>query len=725
MFKRLTMASILSLVALFLISGSALAGEVDKARISEMTNAAGGLADLISPPAGAGHTIPLNPGQVLTSPGYMVGTTHHDYQTNGSTGNRIVKDSFGNIHVCWMNGINQWSGNRWIYYNFRDAASGTWNWVSTGTQVNRPPQGDGYTNMDVLSGGEGVITYHSLADADWTVVSVDVLPGFGAFTEYNVPDNIPGADTVAIWPYVAVDRQDRIHIVAHEYITTGGAAKKLMYTRSDDGGDTWTDPVNFDTTNSISTIVVASSVDDKVAIINAQYGHHPDAFNDILYVESPDGVTWDWQNKHNITMYDTSCYKDSIWAYADNDAVYDNDGNLHIVWNAFKTVPGGQALLQSFLYHWSQATGINLIAEHPDEPSWPPNCATGGWNWPLAKLSIAVDDEDNLFCIFTRFDSTDCSVGGYANGEIYGAASNDGGATWGRMLNLTNSPTPDCWPMECDSDHWSSLAELVDDSLYILYINDKDAGGIPQVEGVDTENPVMYYAFDKDALLPAGVSMSCEAITPVFCRGKHFYFSVTVNNSTGGNISGTLTFSSYSGYDCDPSNLMDILRRSKTFGPGVTETYYYLRAPYDRYPPGQYSASVGGTLSGYDLFCCMNGDIIECGPFKNGENTEWGLVEVDRGEVETVLPVVTSLAQNYPNPFNTTTNISYTLAEAGNVSLNVYDITGRLVAALVDGHQESGEHTASWNASEFSSGVYFYKLTTADCTATKKMHLLK
>jgi len=677
------------------------------------------LVDPASLPQSTGTGIPIKPGLILGSPGYVVGTTHHDYQTSGSTGNRIVKDVLGNIHVCWMNGIGSWSGNRWIYYNFRDATSGIWSWGSTGTQVNLPPQGDGYTNMDVLSGGEEVITYHSLADQDWSVISVDSIAGFGSFTEYNVPDRIPD-DTVAIWPYVAVDRQDRIHIVAHAYYTFAGATHSVIYTRSGDQGVSWTEPVVFDTTRSLSCIIVASSVDDKVAIVYAQPGQHPDAYCDIIYVESPDGVTWDWTSKRNVTVYDTSCYKDSIWAFADNDAVYDNDGNLHIVWNAVKTISGGGALAQAFLFHWSEATGINFIAKHPEEPSWPPNCEWGGWNWALAKMSIGVDADNRLFCIFTRFNPDDCSVGGYANGEIYMSYSADGGATWAEMVNLTNSPSPDCWPAECESDHWSSLAETVDDSLYILYINDKDAGGIPQVEGVDTENPVMYLAVPK----PTGeVTMTCEALTPVFCRGKNFYFKLLFDNSTGVNVSGALTFSSYSGYGCDPGNLMDNLTRSKTFGPGTTETYYYLMAPYDEYPPGQYSASVSGTIAGFELFCCMNGDIVQCEPWKVGDNTEWGLVEIHRPDFE--VPTVTSLAQNYPNPFNANTNISYTLAEAGNVSLNVYDISGRLVTTLADGYQESGEHTASWDASEVSSGVYFYKLTTADCTATKKMHLLK
>jgi hypothetical protein len=119
----------------------------------------------------------------------------------------------------------------------------------------------------------------------------------------------------------------------------------------------------------------------------------------------------------------------------------------------------------------------------------------------------------------------------------------------------------------------------------------------------------------------------------------------------------------------------------------------------------------------------MNTDIIQCQPWRVGGNTEWELVEAERPEVG--LPTVTSLVQNYPNPFNAETNISFSLAEAGNVSLKVYDITGRLVTTLVEGQMDAGEHVVSWDASSVSSGVYFYKLATADYSATKSMNLLK
>ncbi|MFQ5870355.1 MAG: T9SS type A sorting domain-containing protein, partial [Candidatus Zixiibacteriota bacterium] len=467
---------------------------------------------------------------------------------------------------------------------------------TTGIQVNPPPQGDGYTNMDVLSTDQGVIAYHSLNDGDYVVLSLDVLPGFGSFTEYNVPDNLP--DTVCIWPYVAVDRNDRIHVVAHEYETGAAMPQRTIYTRSDDQGATWTQPVMIDTVFELATIVVASEVDDKVAIVYNHPTENPGGMNNIFYIESQDGVTWDWNDKHQVTDYYTNPEEDTISAFADNDALYDSQGNLHIVWNATWTVEGGY-YVHAFLYHWSEATGITEISEHPEMDFT--NCQTGGWNLPYAKMSIGVDPDDNLYFICTNFDNTDCSVAGFANGELYGTASNNGGASWGRMVNLTNSPTPDCWPMECDSDHWSSMAETVDDSIYILYINDKDAGGIPQTEGVATENPVMYLAVDKSVLLR--------------------------------------------------------------------------------------------------------------------------VIGVDEDKI--VEPTSFTLMQNYPNPFNASTTIEYVTKAPGQVELAVYNLVGEKVEVLADELMPAGEHTVTWDAGSAASGVYYYKLSTAEGTVAKRALLLK
>jgi len=220
----------------------------------------------------------------------------------------------------------------------------------------------------------------------------------------------------------------------------------------------------------------------------------------------------------------------------------------------------------------------------------------------------------------------------------------------------------------------------------------------------------------------AAVTMKCEMLTPIFCRGKNLYFTLTVRNNTEDNCAGTLTFTGYDGYDCDPGSALVAIPRAKTYAPGETVEYYFFKVP-NAAGPGQYSASIGGTLCDVELFCCMNVDIIQCEPWRIGDNTTWELVEAQRSEIG--LPTVSSLAQNYPNPFNANTNISFDLAEAGNVSLNVYDITGRLVVTLVDGQMDAGSHVVAWDASSVSSGVYFYKLTTADYSATKSMNLLK
>jgi hypothetical protein len=59
------------------------------------------------------------------------------------------------------------------------------------------------------------------------------------------------------------------------------------------------------------------------------------------------------------------------------------------------------------------------------------------------------------------------------------------------------------------------------------------------------------------------------------------------------------------------------------------------------------------------------------------------------------------------------------------VSLKIYDITGREVASLVNNYQDAGTHIVNWNASNFSSGVYIYRLTAGSFTDTKKMILSK
>jgi len=90
------------------------------------------------------------------------------------------------------------------------------------------------------------------------------------------------------------------------------------------------------------------------------------------------------------------------------------------------------------------------------------------------------------------------------------------------------------------------------------------------------------------------------------------------------------------------------------------------------------------------------------------------------------------LNQNYPNPFNPSTTIRYTVpnvtlngVEGTRVQLKVYDVLGNEVATLVNEEKPAGNYEISFNASQLSSGIYFYKLQTGSFVETKKMILLR
>lgn len=90
------------------------------------------------------------------------------------------------------------------------------------------------------------------------------------------------------------------------------------------------------------------------------------------------------------------------------------------------------------------------------------------------------------------------------------------------------------------------------------------------------------------------------------------------------------------------------------------------------------------------------------------------------------VPDVFALNQNYPNPFNPSTEISFDLPTASHVELTIYNILGQKVETLIDGQMEAKRgHTVTWDASPYSSGVYFYRISAKDFTETKKMLMLK
>jgi photosystem II stability/assembly factor-like uncharacterized protein len=90
-----------------------------------------------------------------------------------------------------------------------------------------------------------------------------------------------------------------------------------------------------------------------------------------------------------------------------------------------------------------------------------------------------------------------------------------------------------------------------------------------------------------------------------------------------------------------------------------------------------------------------------------------------------VQPETFSLQQNYPNPFNPTTTIEFSLPHSGYVTLKIFDLLGAEVATVVARELTAGSHRVDWNAADFPSGVYFYRVIAGSLVQTKKMVLMK
>ncbi|HVO72740.1 MAG TPA: T9SS type A sorting domain-containing protein [Ignavibacteriaceae bacterium] len=90
-----------------------------------------------------------------------------------------------------------------------------------------------------------------------------------------------------------------------------------------------------------------------------------------------------------------------------------------------------------------------------------------------------------------------------------------------------------------------------------------------------------------------------------------------------------------------------------------------------------------------------------------------------------LLPNKATLMQNYPNPFNPITTIKFVLPISEKVELKIYNLIGQEIITLTSMYYSAGEHQIQWDASNQSSGIYFYKLKTSNYTETKKLLLLK
>ncbi|HTR80782.1 MAG TPA: T9SS type A sorting domain-containing protein [Bacteroidota bacterium] len=130
-----------------------------------------------------------------------------------------------------------------------------------------------------------------------------------------------------------------------------------------------------------------------------------------------------------------------------------------------------------------------------------------------------------------------------------------------------------------------------------------------------------------------------------------------------------------------------------------------------------------GFLQGQEYYWRVQAsNVIGTGPWSDISGFPQSVADV---KTENEMPKEYSLSQNYPNPFNPTTTIDFALPNKALTKIVVYDILGREIQTAIDRELQPGYYEVNFNASNFPSGVYFYRIQSGNFVQTKKMILMK
>ncbi|HEX7343186.1 MAG TPA: T9SS type A sorting domain-containing protein, partial [bacterium] len=374
------------------------------------------------------------------------------------------------------------------------------------------------------------------------------------------------------------------------------------------------------------------------------------------------------------------------------------------------------------------------------------NC--GAYDVKAQRPSLGQDPATgHLYCAYQVYDTDTLhlSHAGCPSGETYLSVSMDGGMNWSVGANVTQTITAYRAPAgRCKSELTPSLAKLVDGNCHLSYVFDRDAGCYIQYQGEAVLNPVIYHRVPAGQIpvlpfvaqnVPFHVEHAAPAtplsislipiISPIVipANGGSFDFYAFVTNGdsvaratdlwTSVVLPGNISFGPLLG----PVEM--------TLLPGVQSWYRVQRVPASA-PAGNYTYR--GYLGDYPSAI----EDSDCVTFAKAYDLEVGCGADDwlnSGDLLTTAAASGSgefrLLGVHPNPLNLSTVLSFELREASFVKLGVYDVSGRLVAELVDGWRDAGSHSAVFDGTNLASGIYVYRMTAGSFEASGKMVLVK
>jgi photosystem II stability/assembly factor-like uncharacterized protein len=351
--------------------------------------------------------------------------------------------------------------------------------------------------------------------------------------------------------------------------------------------------------------------------------------------------------------------------------------------------------------------GLSFVAPNP------------GWNW----LSDIIIDNNNVM-----FASS-------WSGKVF--KSTDNGITWDSTTNIDTAQT-----------HIADIALYIDNSVllgtfnYVKRSTDKGISwstimnGLPNsiIQNIEVTEEGIVYAVSGNKLCKANHIDSSFVVI----RDDIYASSPPIYNRMATGNNGLIFFADQDVYQ----GIYRSIDYGETWSKIYNSSVYSLSLFNNKYvaaglPAGEgilFSSNLGDTWEflneGIHSNATIIWNIIDSDGYLYASANGLGLYKSHQivTSVNDDVPnkkISFDLEQNYPNPFNSQTIIKYSIAQSGQVTLNVYDLVGREVATLLDRYQEAGSYHVIFQPKDLASGIYFYTLTSGNFTASKKLILLK
>ena len=354
---------------------------------------------------------------------------------------------------------------------------------------------------------------------------------------------------------------------------------------------------------------------------------------------------------------------------------------------------------------YSSDSGKNFASAVPISGSI--NGLYGPWG-----VNLAVGLAGELYATWVAYDDGGALVGPVQLGFN---KSTDGGATWGAAMSLRSMNFAFYYVL---SKGGTGIADWTYPSMAVDRSHGPQRGWLYVTFADLAPNPNIYLIRSTDD----GSSWSNPVKVNQDNSGHdHWNQWMTVDDLTG-----AVYVMYYDSRRFPANDSAEIFMSSSTDG---GQTFDDVLISDAAFLPSAIPGFFAGYMGDYNVISALNNCVwLAWNDNRTGVHQAYAarvaiITSVQREEDQ--VPSSLLLEQNYPNPFNPTTAISYQLPTSNYVSLEIFDVLGREVAMLVNGLEQAGSYTVSWEAANMPSGIYYYRLTAGNFSETRKMILMK